>query len=116
MLSGITSVTDPRYEERKEQLKAKFDQLYEIGVRRFCILNDDFGSGSNEVVVQLVNDLNREYIKPKGCGNIIYCPQGYNNSWARPAELEAMKGFDQDVFIFWTGLDVNSPFEQSAID
>ena len=27
-----------------------------------------------------------------------------------------MKGFDQDVFIFWTGLDVNSPFEQSAID
>ena len=116
MLSGITSVSDPRYEERKEQLKAKFDQLYNIGVRRFCILNDDFGSGSNEVVVQLVNDLNEEYIKPKGCGNIIYCPQGYNNSWARPAELEAMRGFDEDVFIFWTGLDVNSPFEQSAID
>ena len=27
-----------------------------------------------------------------------------------------MRGFDEDVFIFWTGLDVNSPFEQSAID
>ena len=76
MLSGITSVTDPRYEERKEQLKAKFDQLYEIGVRRFCILNDDFGSGSNEVVVQLVNDLNREYIKPKGCGKYYLLSSG----------------------------------------
>ena len=116
MLSGITSTTDPRYEERKQQLMDKFDQLYEIGVRRFCILNDDFGSGSNEVVVSLINDLNEEYVGPKGCENIIYCPQGYNNSWARPAELEAMRGFDEDVLIFWTGLDVNSPFEQSSID
>ena len=116
MLSGITSTEDPRYEERKQQLMDKFDQLYDIGVRRFCILNDDFGSGSNEVVVSLVNDLNEEYVRPKGCGNIIYCPQGYNNSWARPAELEAMRGFDEDVLIFWTGLDVNSPFEQSSID
>ena len=116
MLSGITSTEDPRYEERKQQLMEKFDQLYDIGVRRFCILNDDFGSGSNEVVVSLVNDLNEEYVRPKGCENIIYCPQGYNNSWARPAELEAMRGFDEDVLIFWTGLDVNSPFEQSSID
>lgn len=116
MLSGITSTTDPRYEERKQQLMDKFDQLYEIGVRRFCILNDDFGAGSNEVVVSLINDLNEEYVGPKGCENIIYCPQGYNNSWARPAELEAMRGFDEDVLIFWTGLDVNSPFEQSSID
>ena len=116
MLSGITSTEDPRYEERKQQLMDKFDQLYDIGVRRFCILNDDFGSGSNEVVVSLVNDLNEEYVRPKGCENIIYCPQGYNNSWARPAELEAMRGFDEDVLIFWTGLDVNSPFEQSSID
>ena len=116
MLSGITSTADPRYEERKQQLMDKFDQLYEIGVRRFCILNDDFGSGSNEVVVSLINDLNEEYVGPKGCENIIYCPQGYNNSWARPAELEAMRGFDEDVLIFWTGLDVNSPFEQSSID
>ena len=115
MLNGITE-PNAEYEARKEKLKAKFDQLYDIGVRRFCILNDDFGAGSNEMVVKLVNDLNKEYIQPKGCKPIIYCPKGYNNAWANKAELDAMKGFDDDVLIFWTGLDVNSPFEQSAID
>lgn len=114
VLDGVTKA-DATYTDRKEKLKKKFDQLYEIGVRRFCILNDDFGSGSNEMVVQLINDLTKEYIKPKNCKPIIYCPQGYNEAWARPAELEAMKKFDKDVLIFWTGKDVNSPFEQSTI-
>ncbi len=115
VLNGVTKV-DSTYQDRKEKLKKKFDQLYNIGVRRFCILNDDFGSGSNEIVVQLVNDLTKEYINKKGCKPIIYCPQGYNEAWARPAELEAMKKFDKDVLIFWTGKDVNSPFEQSTIN
>lgn len=115
VLKDVTTA-DATYTERKEKLKKKFDQLYNIGVRRFCILNDDFGSGSNEMVVKLINDLTKEYIKPKNCKPIIYCPQGYNESWAKPAELEAMKQFDKEVLIFWTGKDVNSPFEQSTID
>lgn len=117
MLKGINSTDDAQYKERKEKLKKKFDQLYDIGVRRFCILNDDFGSGSNEVVVQLINDLNEEYIKKKpGCKSIIYCPQGYNDSWERAAEMEAMKGFDDDVMIFWTGRDVNSPMYKDSMN
>lgn len=114
VLNGVAKA-DATYEQRKQKLKEKFDQLYKIGVRRFCILNDDFGSGSNEMVVQLINDLTKEYIKPKNCKPIIYCPQGYNEAWARPAELEAMKKFNEEVLIFWTGKDVNSPFEQSTI-
>lgn len=114
VLKGVTK-EDATYNERKEKLKKKFDQLYNIGVRRFCVLNDDFGSGSNEIVVKLINDLTEEYIKPKNCKPIIFCPQGYNEAWARPAELEAMKKFNEEVLIFWTGKDVNSPFEQSTI-
>ena len=53
VLQGVTKA-DATYTERKEKLKKKFDQLYNIGVRRFCILNDDFGSGSNEMVVKLI--------------------------------------------------------------
>ena len=105
--------------KRKKKLMAKFDQLYDIGVRRFCILNDDFGAGSPELVVRLVNDLNKEYVKAKGCKQIIYCPQGYNVAWSQGAsgqkELETMKQFDEDVLIFWTGQDVNSPFTQESI-
>ena len=115
MLAGITEPNE-EYQQRKEQLMKKFDQLYDIGVRRFCILNDDFGSGSNEMVVKLLNDLTEEYIHPKNCKPIIYCPKGYNNAWANEEELKAMQGFHPEILIFWTGTDVNSAFEQSAIN
>lgn len=120
MLKGIKDDQEEEYQTRKKKLMAKFDQLYKIGVRRFCILNDDFGSGSPELVVRLVNELNKEYIKTKGCKPIIYCPQGYNVTWSQGAngqkELETMKKFDEDVLIFWTGEDVNSPFTQNSIN
>ena len=119
MLRGLQDNQEEEYQARKQKLMAKFDQLYGIGVRRFCILNDDFGAGSPELVVRLVNDLNKEYIKAKGCKPIIYCPQGYNVAWSQGAsgqkELETMKQFDEDVLIFWTGQDVNSPFTQESI-
>ena len=124
MLRGVqpnasVKYDENKYQESKKKLMTKFDQLYNIGVRRFCILNDDFGAGSPDLVVRLVNDLNKEYIKVKGCKPIIYCPQGYNVAWSQGAsgqkELETMKQFDEDVLIFWTGQDVNSPFTQESI-
>ena len=124
MLRGVqpnasVKYDENKYQESKKKLMAKFDQLYNIGVRRFCLLNDDFGAGSPELVVRLVNDLNKEYIKEKGCKPIIYCPQGYNVAWSQGTsgqkELETMKKFDKDVLIFWTGQDVNSPFTQESI-
>ena len=124
MLKGVqpnasVQYDENKYQESKKKLMAKFDQLYNIGVRRFCLLNDDFGAGSPELVVRLVNDLNKEYIKAKGCKPIIYCPQGYNVAWSQGAngqkELETLKQFDKDVLIFWTGQDVNSPFTQESI-
>ena len=119
MLRGLQDNQEDEYQARKKKLMAKFDQLYDIGVRRFCILNDDFGAGSPELVVRLINDLNKEYVKAKGCKQIIYCPQGYNVAWSQGAsgqkELETMKQFDEDVLIFWTGQDVNSPFTQESI-
>ena len=40
-------------------------------------------------------------------------------AWSQGAsgqkELETMKQFDEDVLIFWTGQDVNSPFTQESI-
>lgn len=124
MLRGVqpnasVKYDENKYQESKKKLMTKFDQLYNIGVCRFCILNDDFGAGSPDLVVRLVNDLNKEYVKVKGCKPIIYCPQGYNVAWSQGAsgqkELETMKQFDEDVLIFWTGQDVNSPFTQESI-
>ena len=116
--SGLDISTNPSlYEQRYQQLVAKLTQLYDVGVRKFDILNDDFGSGSHADVVTVLNRLNQEFIKPKGCEPITYCPQGYNKSWSGTgAELDALKALDDDIILYWTGDDVNSPITQSTVD
>ena len=116
--SGLDISTNPSlYEERYGKLVAKLSQLYDVGVRKFDILNDDFGSGSHADVVTVLNRLNEEFIKPKGCEPITYCPQGYNKAWSGDgAELDALKALDDDIILYWTGDDVNSPITQSTVD
>lgn len=104
------------YKERVAKLEAKFDQLYDIGVRDFHVLNDDYNSGSYDNVIGLLNELNA-YLKKKGdCGPIVYCPNGYNTAWAKDfTELKALSGLDKDIYIYWTGSDVNSSINQQNI-
>ncbi|WP_160497906.1 beta-N-acetylglucosaminidase domain-containing protein [Paenibacillus dendrobii] len=116
---GITIATHPaQYEERYNLLTKKFDQLYNAGVRRIDVLNDDFGSGSNEDVVALLNRLMTDYVDKKaGLEPMVYCPQGYNVSWSGNGnELAALSKLDKRIMIYWTGQDVNSPITQSSID
>ena len=116
--SGLNISTNPSlYEERYQKLVAKFTQLYNVGVRKFDILNDDFGSGSHADVVTVLNRLNEEFIIPMGCEPITYCPQGYNKSWSGTgAELDELKNLDDSIILYWTGDDVNSPITQSTVD
>ena len=116
--SGLSISGNPAlYEQRYEKLVAKLTQLYDVGVRKFDILNDDFGSGSHADVVTVLNRLTEEFIIPKGCEPITYCPQGYNKSWSGSgAELDALKALDDSIILYWTGDDVNSPITQSTVD
>ena len=116
--SGLSISGNPAlYEERYGKLVAKLTQLYDVGVRKFDILNDDFGSGSHADVVTVLNRLTEEFIIPKGCEPITYCPQGYNKSWSGSgAELDALKALDDSIILYWTGDDVNSPITQSTVD
>ena len=113
---ALTEYND--YRTRYAQLMEKFKQLISIGVRRFDILNDDFGSGSHSDVVKVLNRINRD-LKALGCESITYCPQGYNKSWANKSgtypELIAMQNLDEDIKIYWTGDDVNAPVTQSTV-
>lgn len=104
------------YEARYAKLIAKIEQLYGIGIRKFDVLNDDFGSGSHDTVVTVLNRLNRD-LKEKGCEPLVYCPQGYNQSWSgNGTELAALKNLDEDINIYWTGADVNAPITQETVD
>ena len=106
-----------KFNEKFERLKTKFQQLYDVGVRKFAILNDDFGGGSHSEVVRLLNKLDDEFLVPKGCDNLSYCMQGYNKSWSgNGAELEEMKALNESIDLFWTGDDVNSPITQETVD
>lgn len=110
----LTNTTD--YEARYAKLTAKLDQLYDIGVRKFDVLNDDFGGGDNATVVTVLNRLNK-YLKDKGCEQMSYCPQGYNQAWSGDgSELAALQNLDSDINIYWTGADVNSPVTQETVN
>lgn len=104
------------FDQKFDKLIEKFDQLYAAGVRKFSILNDDFGSGTHEEVVRLLNKLDEEFLVPKGCENLSYCMQGYNKAWSTPGELEALKGLNDSIDLFWTGDDVNAPITQETVD
>lgn len=114
--SDPDSDTYQNYLDNLEKLQAKFQQLYDVGVRNFHILNDDYNSGTNADVVALLNAINA-WLKDKGdCGPIVYCPKGYNVGWAgNGSELTALQALDDDIYIYWTGSDVNSPINQSNI-
>ena len=115
--SGLSLTNTSLYETRYNQLIAKLTQLYDAGVRRFDFLNDDFGSGSHDDVVTVLNRINQEFIIPKGCEPITYCPQGYNKSWqGNRAEFNALKNLDDDISLYWTGDDVNAPITQDTVN
>lgn len=109
------------YQERLAALLAKFQQLYDIGVRDFHILNDDYNSGAPADIALFLNDVNA-WLKAKGdCGPLVYCPINYNRTWAAEAtvtnELNAYKNnLDDDILLYWTGERVNCPVTQTDID
>lgn len=113
---SFSSTSDANYETQYQKLMTKLNQLYDIGVRKFDVLNDDFGGGNNDMVVSVLNRLNAD-LKEKGCEPLTYCPQGYNKAWSGTgAELAALKNLDPDIHIYWTGDDVNSPITQETVN
>lgn len=118
--SDPSSDTYSVYQQRLNTLFTKFQQLYDIGVRDFHILNDDYNSGSPDTIARFLNDVNA-WLKEKGdCGPLVYCPINYNITWSSEAnvtaELNAYKALDDDILLYWTGERVNSPIKQSDVD
>src|SRR5699024_6985324 len=105
-------------EENTDKLLAKFEQLYDVGVRQFGVNGDDVGSLPHEYVVQLMNSIS-EWADEKGdVRDTVFTPASYNSGWAwNPEELNAYEeGFDEDIHIFWTGSTTCAPVTQDTID
>lgn len=102
---------DIRWDEADyDSLTAKFEMMYDLGVRAFAIFFDDIsGAGANPMrQVELLNRLNEEFVKAKGdVAPLIICPTDYNRSWANPGERGSLaiygRELDPSVMVFWTG-------------
>ena len=110
------AITEANYDERLETIKAKFEQLYRIGVRQFGILADDASSP-----VSIQNRLCKDmwaWCEEKGdVYDLIFVPQGYNYAWASQGYFtKLMDGMPEQVQVMWTGNSVCGWVTQDTFD
>lgn len=107
---GFNYTTDSDY----NALIAKFNQLYDLGVRQFGISYDDLeGSVNGKQQADLINRVNKEFVKVKGdVKPLIVVGTRYCNGWG-PSMQTYFKPFfstlDKDVEVMWTGANTMSP-------
>lgn len=106
-----------------DSLVAKFDMMYDLGVRSFAIFFDDIegkGTDSN-MQAQLLNDLTRDFVKKKGdVTNLLICPTDYSQSWANPGPKGQLAVYGEklnpNVEVFWTGAAVCSDLTPETLE
>lgn len=110
-------------EEDYNNLLAKFNSMYDLGVRAFSIFFDDIsGEGTDpHRQVELLNRLNREFVKAKGdVSKISICPTDYSRLWANPSENGSLAIFgrelDPDIDVMYTGDVVCSDLTQDTME
>lgn len=86
---------------------AKFEMMYELGVRSFAVFFDDIGGegARAEKQVELLNYVNRNFVRVKpDVTPLLICPTQYNKAWSSGTYLETLgKGLDEDIMVMWTG-------------
>lgn len=87
---------------------AKFQQMYDLGVRNFSIFFDDISAKSVDAQIDYLNFLDREFVKKhSGVGPLVVCPTQYNKAWSGGDYLHKMgTGLNDDIAIMWTGATV----------
>ncbi len=96
-------------EEDRNLLIAKFEKMYELGVRGFAVFFDDIsGEGTKaDKQAELLNYIDNHFVqKKKDVAPLVMCPTEYNKSWSN---IE--KGYlptlgnklNPGIEIMWTG-------------
>lgn len=102
-------------------LMAKFEQLYDLGVRQFGISYDDLGGYVNGTQhAQVINRINEEFVKVKGdVEPLIVVATRYCNGWGpdmRSYFKPFMETLDEDVVVMWTGANTMSAITKAAYE
>ncbi len=108
----------------KEKALAKFEAMYNLGIRQFAVFFDDITSGVDvDAQVEYLNYLNMNFIKSKpDTKPLIVCPTEYCVSFAGGWNTDSQylnklgAGIDKDIQIMWTGAGVVDMNQKSAAE
>ena len=96
-------------QEDRDNLLAKFEKMYELGVRSYAVFFDDIsGEGTKaDKQAELLNYIDEEFVKvKKDVTPLIMCPTEYNKSWSnvKGGYLTTLgTKLNPSIHIMWTG-------------
>ncbi|MBD5308437.1 MAG: beta-N-acetylglucosaminidase [Bacteroides sp.] len=109
--------------EDYDSLVAKFNMMYDLGVRSFALFFDDIeGIGTDShMQTKLLNDLTRDFVDVKGdVSNLFICPTDYSQLWANPGENGQLAIYGRELNpkaeVFWTGAVVCSDLTPETLE
>lgn len=108
-------------EEDRNLLLAKFEKMYDLGVRSFAVFFDDIsGEGTKaEKQAELLNYIDEHFVKAKrDVTPLVMCPTEYNKSWsnAEGGYLTTLgQKLNPTIQIMWTGDRVVSDITKDGI-
>lgn len=99
-------------DEDRDALIAKFEKMYELGVRSFAVFFDDiWGEGTRaDKQAELLNYVDDNFIQKKhDVSPLVMCPTEYNRAWANDEKgyLRTLgTKMNKGIEIMWTGNSV----------
>ena len=107
--------------EDRDLLLAKFEKMYQLGVRSFAVFFDDIsGEGTNpQKQAELLNYIDEKFAQVKpDINQLVMCPTEYNKSWSNPNGNYLTTLGDKlnpSIQIMWTGDRVISDITRDGI-
>lgn len=99
---------------------AKFEKMYDLGVRSFAVFFDDIsGEGAKpQNQANLLNYIHDEFIvKKKDVQPLIMCPTEYNKGWAKTDYLDIIGDqLNPEIQVMWTGDRVVADIEKEGVE
>lgn len=109
-------------EEDRDLLLAKFEKMYELGVRGFAVFFDDIsGEGTRaDKQAELLNYIDDNFIKvKKDVAPLVMCPTEYNRSWSKieGGYLPTLGDkLNEGIEIMWTGNTVVACLDKPDVE
>ncbi|MDO4662074.1 MAG: beta-N-acetylglucosaminidase domain-containing protein [Tissierellia bacterium] len=118
---GMNEFDFSKYEEDFRNLKEKYSQMIEIGIKSFALFIDDVNiekfSKNSKNYIRLLDDT-KDFLKESVNSNLLIVLPWYNSSWisdvARKFYGEIRKL--DNIEVLWTGEEVISPLENKSIN